>query len=154
MASRNVAGNYLVDMATRIAGEDIANDWVKTKTAAPPTALTYTLAELFAVTTISATSWKYSTVVNCAGYSKMFGRVQVNTTNGGVYWVQFGIGGPTNVASRYTVHSNAAVADNAIEWFDNIGTIPLVIGNWCSLSLYNADTGDATIVDAWLYLLP
>lgn len=157
MATQKVdaAGNLLATLATAIAGEDIANDWMKIKQAAPPAGLKYGLAELFASTNVAATAWNYGVVLNCAGYSKMFGYVRVNTPNGTVYWNYFGVGITSDVSSRYAVHGVTNTADNVISWFDNVDAGGMrAIGEWCQMYVYNPDSGAATITEAALYLLP
>lgn len=151
----DASGNLLTTLATALAGEDIANDWLKIKPVAPPAGLKYGLAELFSSTTVNAASWNYGVVLNCAGYSQMFGYVQINTPNGSAYWNYFGVGITSNVSSRYAVHGVSNTADNAISWFDNVDANGMrAIGEWCQMYVYNPDSGAATIVDAALYLLP
>lgn len=155
VAKVDASGNTLATLATTIAGEDIANDWLKVKQGAPPAGLKYGLAELFASDTVNATSWNYGVVLNCAGYSKMFGYAQVNTPNGSAYWCYFSVGITSNVSNRYNVHAVTNVADNAVSWFDNVDSNGMTaIGEWCQMSIYNPDAGAATITDAALYLLP
>jgi hypothetical protein len=162
MPTRNEVGNLLVDLATRIAGEDIANDWLKVRLIAPGVALHYDKAELFlsAGLTIPATSWHYSNIVSIDGYSTIMVFVQVNTPNAANYWVMFRIA-PTNVigdvpSMALIVKQDLAVADATpfTACNEDLAGVTRVIGGYAKIELYNPDSGDATIEHAHMVCLP
>jgi hypothetical protein len=161
--SRNVLP-VMVDLATKLAGEDQTNDWIKTVRGGPSSARIYTPADL-GVNAASLGSAFSSSWVDVSGYKTLVAFFRITGTYGGTAYSLDMLGSPVATGDAWGTDSQWATALANRSNLTAVGTFVLGntgTGNYASSTAWTSclarkvrlDIGAAgASAQGWAYLI-